>query len=298
MAPSMKSALICALVTSALVASSAPTQAAFPGHNGRIVFGGCGGCERGDESELFSADEDGSHLVRLTRNARWDGEAEYSPDGQQIAFGCHGSFRAGSPGREICSMNSDGSDRIRVMDNDVDENSPTWSPDGEKISFVRGYWNDSEIWIVDSDGTNERQITNNSFQEFEPAWSPDGELIAFMSYRHQNQDIFVISPDGTGEANLTNSHVHEGEPNWSPDGSKIAYVHSFPRGWAIFVMQRDGSHPHWIRVGLNPAWAPNGRWIAFDHNGIFKVHPNGKRKTLMVARSDERSYFMSDWQSR
>ena len=60
-------------------------------------------------------DADGANLTRLTTSDTFDGEASWSPDGQQIAFA---SFRTGN--LEVFVMDTDGSqpdephERLRV----------------------------------------------------------------------------------------------------------------------------------------------------------------------------------------
>ena len=68
-----------------------------------------GGASQDSHAEIHRIDRDGSGERRLTRNRVWDGDADVSPDGTQIAF---------ETGRfgwlEIALMNADGSHQRRV----------------------------------------------------------------------------------------------------------------------------------------------------------------------------------------
>jgi Tol biopolymer transport system component len=292
------------LVAIALLVPQAPGRAAFPGRNGRIVMAGCKICYENDDPELFSVRPDGSRMKRLTQNARWDTSPEYSPDGRRIVFDCHGGYRAQSRSREICVMDADGSNRSMLTDNDVPDLDPSWSPDGTQIVFKRN-WNDPELFVMNADGSDEHPITDNDFDEFAPAWSPDGGLIAFMTFRDNSQEIFVIAPDGTGEANLTNTpDLQEDSPAWAPDGQKLAYNRYTDAagpvgGWNVFTMARDGSDQTRLVHGFTGDWSPDGRWIVFNDENIYKIHPDGTGKTLLL-KSPKRGWNLgaASWQSR
>ena len=71
---------LCAVVV-ALVAAL-PAGASFPGENGRIVFSS----NRVVPSEIYSMNDDGTNIRRLTWNATQDQFPRVSPDGSRIAF--------------------------------------------------------------------------------------------------------------------------------------------------------------------------------------------------------------------
>jgi TolB protein len=105
-----------------------PAHATFPGGNGRIVF------ERpiGRQVDLFTVQPSGNGLRRLTRTREWEERAEWSADGQRLAFAR--SAPSGEP-TEIATIHSAEGD-LRVLTSfGSSSSSPTWSPDGRIAYF-------------------------------------------------------------------------------------------------------------------------------------------------------------------
>ena len=76
----------CALSLSILgLALPAASHAAYPGANGRIAWEGfpTGG---GTDSEIVTANADGTNVTPLTSNSVDDIDPAWSPDGKKIAF--------------------------------------------------------------------------------------------------------------------------------------------------------------------------------------------------------------------
>ncbi len=73
--------LLAGLIGAALAATTAPSEAAFPGANGRIVFSS----SRDGNGDIYVMNADGSNVTRLTNDPA-NFLPAWSPDGRKIAF--------------------------------------------------------------------------------------------------------------------------------------------------------------------------------------------------------------------
>ena len=79
--------------------------------------------------DIYVMNANGTDQTRLTFGSRADTHANFSPDGEKIAFT---SARDGNS--EIYVMNADGSSQTRLTSNNATDEFPTFSPSGEKMA--------------------------------------------------------------------------------------------------------------------------------------------------------------------
>ena len=106
-----------------------------------------------------------------------------------------------------------------------------------------------------------------------PTWSPDGAWICYASDRAGNLDLWKRPLLGGDEVQLTSTLQAETQPAWAPDGRAIAFSVR-GRDGGIFLIPAEGGQP--VRVsefGANPAWSPDGQTLAFDWNGGVYLVP-------------------------
>ena len=281
-----------AVVRGALGGSVGP--AAIPGRvasdSSRIVFTSDrdGPDPVGDfgNHEIYVMDVDGSGQHRLTREAAWDYDPDWSPDGTRIVFasGRHGAS-------EIFLMNADGSGQRRLTNfgDSIGAHQPAWSPTGELIAFrsrVR-----SSLYVMKTDGSGLTRIAVGAAQ---PAWSPDGKRIAFESQRDGNREIYLMDPDGGNVVRLTFNPAADQWPEWSPDGRRFAFHSKRDGDMEIYVMDADGTNA--VRLtstpgdDVHPTWSPDGRRIAFHrrplgHGQIYVMNADGSNQKRLTELS-------------
>src|SRR3989454_958528 len=166
----------------------------------------------------------------------------------------------------------------------------SFSPDGRYFAIAAKHNDKDDLVILDVKKDEEvRRITVPLNGLITPAWSPDGKQLVFTGFDGGLSDLFVVNADGTDLRRLTNDKYADLHPAWSPDGKTIAFATD--RGPATdFGALRFGN----MRIALyhlengaietlprmehgkniNPAWAPDGRSIAFvsDRTGISNIY--------------------------
>jgi Tol biopolymer transport system component/DNA-binding winged helix-turn-helix (wHTH) protein len=118
------------------------------------------------------------------------------------------------------------------------------------------------------------QVTTRSGLELQPALSPAGDAIAYVSDRTGTLEIYVRALHGTAvDTPLTADGQQNVQPAWSPDGRFIAY-HSYSQGGVWVVPARGGVPRQLAPQGSNPVWAPDGRRVAFQSDEHADVTPS------------------------
>ncbi len=173
--------------------------------------------------DIFRADLDGSHLVRLTDAAGYDAEGSYSPDGREIIFT---SYRDGDA--EIYVMNADGSKPRRITHSKGYDGGPFFAPDGRRIIYRSDRkGNDMlQIYINTPDGANERALTSNNDVNWGPYFYRDSRHIVYATSRHghQNYEIYWMDVDTGKEERITYVAGFDGLPVFNRDGTKLMWT--------------------------------------------------------------------------
>ncbi len=185
---------------------------------GKIVFHS----DRGGNWDIYTMNSDGSNQKKLTKSHATDASANWSPNGQQIAFD-----RRLNDKYYVTVMDADGSNERRLTRG----GSPDWSPDGSLVVFNSNMNRDKEhrlnIFVMHPDGTNIKQLTKFSFVS-RPKWSPDGKRIAFEGFVENTREVYIMNADGTNVWRVSEPQPRTGMflGGWSPDSKQLLYAES------------------------------------------------------------------------
>jgi dipeptidyl aminopeptidase/acylaminoacyl peptidase len=156
----------------------------------------------------------------------------------------------------------------------VRDGSPTISPDGGSVAFVRTPVGPddavAQAWILPLDGGEAWQLTTLRHGVSALAWSPDGRRLAITAQAGDHR--FVV---GEGKAGRSPTARRITRLDFRDDDSG----HVVRRSHLWLVDVRAGARPRQLTRGdfdvVHPAWAPDGRSIAFaaDRGTDANIHP-------------------------
>jgi len=261
-------AAIAALATAPTLSACEPLEAAAKNINdsrGRVLFV----TDRDGQSEIYSADANGTNLVRITHDPREDRKPCWASLHSRVAF-----VRAG----ELFTTLADGTDERQLTTGKGRIDEPACSADGLAIVYSRLADNNYDLWRIDASGQNEVRLTTDPATDDAPAWSPDGQRIAFLSDRTGTNQIFVMNADGTNVTQITSQGEH-GAPAWSIDNRIVVWREDHPSAPASFVIvDPDGGNEVVAGIGAfgdSPTWAPDGRSFLYqqrDSGGTMDIY--------------------------
>jgi len=200
-------------------------------------------------------------LVKSTLNSNYESlrfinsAGSFSPDGRYFAIAAK---RKDRDDLVILDVKKDEEvRRIRVPLNGL--TTPSWSPDGKRLVFTGYDGGLSDLFIVNADGSDLHRLTNDKYADLEPSWSPDGKTIAFVTDRSPATDFEALK---FGKLRIALLHL---------DNGSIDILRNMDQG-----------------KNINPAWAPDGRSLAFvsDRNGISNI--------FLYELSDGKIYQLTD----
>jgi Tol biopolymer transport system component len=260
-------------------------QAAFPGKVGPLVYSRVSLNESPDTGGLvLHGPRQRQKPHPLTANSG-DDTPSFSANGRFVVFAGNSEPVATPVGRHIYLVKVDGSGLRQLTTGAGFDENPAFSPNGKQVVFDRHVGTGkAQIFSVNVDGSGLHQLTSGNFNDSEPVYMPSGKRIVFVSDRDHavktdRSDIFAMAPSGANQRVLIDGPRNEYEPDTAPNGKSIAFVSNRAAGINIFVASANGRHVRQLthnkrdcfsgNCNLSPAWAPDGRHIAFLAVGRF-----------------------------
>jgi Tol biopolymer transport system component len=293
-----------------LLVALAPASAAQPASDrGEIAFTRYRLQNNPIWSEIWVARPDGSGVRKVSHSvsAVEDDQAQWSPDGNWIAFArCKPKTPCG-----VWLVRPDGRDehRLRPACSSktpttvcTDDGGPSFTPDGRHVVFTYEWGRikhtslgdqieHSAIARADLNGkhlTVLRQLAPDAGDLQAPRISPNGKLIVFDRYNASSvrpsggDALFVASVQGGGPPRqLTPWRLSAGSPAWSPDGKQVLFKKFVPGaseltpGSNLYTVDvKTAGLRRVTNVGaghyvLGGSFSPDGASIVFatDYNG-------------------------------
>jgi Tol biopolymer transport system component len=247
--------------------------------------------------------------VPLTSYAGYEGQASFSPDGNQVAFVWDGEEQ---DNRDIYIKLIGGGPPLPLTHHPADDFRPAWSPDGRWIAFLRDLSAGKlAVLLVPALGGTERKLTETftSVSSFGSllAWSPDGSSLAISGKPSPDEPagLFLLSIESRVKRRLTAPPAKwlvDVGPAFSPDGHTLAF--SRYSGFDISDLYLLALSDSGVPVGeprrltfenaetFGAAWTPDGREIVFTSGragttSLWRVDVSGSGKPQRLASVGE-----------
>jgi tricorn protease len=275
-------------------------------HQGRVAFTYLG--------DIWTADENGQNIHRITANKARDVYPRFSPDGKWIAFS---SDRAGN--MDVYIIPADGGTARQLTFNSADDNVLGWAPDSRSILFSSARGDDfmPNLYVVGIDGGIERPV--GSDMGVWGSYSPDGAKLAINRksqvywrkyYRGAYQsDVTVMDVAAKKFTDVTDFDGEDSWPMWSTngfiyfvsdrDGGGLTNIWRAPEagGKAERITAFKSGDVRW------PAMSSDGKVIVFEHDfGIWKLDVASKKvsaiKLDIAAETEENMAEVRDFNSQ
>lgn len=233
--------------------------------------------------ELLHAVPKSSAFNPLEQNLRAAALAEYSPDGQWVAW-------LNASDGSLWRSRVDGSDRIELTVPPMRIFSMKWSPDDRQLALMAEMpdmpW---KIYLLNADGGKPVPLLQENLNEADPDWSADGKSIIFGRLPDRMDSVQPGTAKAIYMVDLATHRVtgiagSTGlfSPRLSPDNRYIAAMRLDQRGLLLF----DRAAQHWTVLTTHgsgdPTWSHDGHYLYFQDfletgKPIYRIAvPSGK----------------------
>lgn len=241
--------------------------------------------------------------VPLTTYTGFQGQPNFSPDGNQVAFTWDGEKRDNFD--IYVKLIGTSGPPLRLTSDPAPDSSPVWSPDGRFIAFLRALTRErSAVLVIPALGGPERKVSEIAFGFLgipgglagvaaggqHLAWSPDGNWLAFSDRDTVREPLalFLLSIETGERRRLTappEQLLGDGWPAFSPDARTLAFSRIVDFGLSdLYLLPLSGGlkpSGEAVRItfqnqgSTSPAWTSDGREIVFStelsQEGLWRI---------------------------
>jgi len=219
-----------------------------------------------------------------------EGDAAFSPDGNQVAFVWAGE-KGGYAHIYVSQIGATDSPRqLTSTGEGTFEFAPVWSPDGHYIAFFR--FNNKEkdlaIYVTAALGGSERRLyTVKSNRKVDALdWSVDGKSLAFSDSASPSEAsrIFLLSLDTLEVLPITSpptGTLGDTTPAFSPDGKSLAFVRDTLDVREIYVRPLSGGSP--AQITFDHAEIQGITWTPQSDKLIFASSRQGQTSLWRIS---------------
>ena len=215
-------------------------------------------------------------------------DAQISPEGKWVAYTVRSQeLKEDKSTRQIWMVPATGGEAMPLTAKGENSSSPRWSPDGKYLAFLsaRGEGAKTQIWTLYLGGGEAQQLTETiqDVESFE--WSPSGGRIALVLRDPSPEEIEAAQRAKEGK-----KPERRAQRPWVIDRQQF-------KEDGVGYLDRRRTHLYTLEVATKkiapvtsgdyddaqPAWSPDGRFLAFTSNRTADADANYNTDIWVVA---------------